>query len=212
MMTYLYALTEPDGEVRYIGKTATTVRHRLISHISEARRGGRSYKCNWIRSLLRAGAEPIMLQLHEVHGDGCLDESIVIAAFRSAGIRLTNATDGGEGRLGVKRTEAEKSFLSLFHKGRKISWGDKISAAKRGVKFSKEHCIKLSKAQRTSPNVKQARIAQRGEGNSRSVLTEVDIKNIRQDTRTNRAIAADFLVSQSHITMIKSRRAWAHVQ
>ena len=210
MMTYLYALTEPDGEVRYVGKTAVNVRRRLVSHISEARRGGRGHKCNWIRSLLLSDAEPIILHLHTVHGDGCRDESIVIAAFRAAGIRLTNATDGGEGRTGVKRTEAEKAFLSRLHKGREISWGAKISASKKGVKFSAEHCRKLSEAQRTSPKVKQAR--KRGEASHHAVLTESDVRNIRQDTRTHRLIAADFGVSQANVSLIKSRRKWAHVQ
>lgn len=43
---YVYALCEPDGSIFYIGKGAGD---RAFDHASEARRGGTSPKCQWIR-------------------------------------------------------------------------------------------------------------------------------------------------------------------
>lgn len=140
--------------MRYIGKTSGDIERRLVAHISEARRGGRNHKSRWVHSLLKRNEQPKILALITVDGDGCFDERCTIAAFRAAPfIRLANHTDGGEGRPGVRRTEAEKEFLSRLHKGRKITWGDKISAAKRGRKFTEAH--------------KEARYARHGEGLSR---------------------------------------------
>lgn len=149
--TTIYALTDEHDEVRYIGKTSMSPERRLVAHVSQARRAGRGHKSRWIRAMLRRGESPRLLELIVVDGDGCQDERIIIFAFRAAGVRLTNATDGGEGRVGARRTEAEKAFLSAFHKGRKITWGDKISAAKRGKKFSAAHRAALSAAQRGKP-------------------------------------------------------------
>jgi group I intron endonuclease len=47
--------------------------------------------------------------------------------------------------LGVSLSTREK--LSKAHKGRKVTWGDKISKSRQGIKFSDTHKENISKAQ-----------------------------------------------------------------
>ena len=49
-----------------------------------------------------------------------------------------------------------------------------------------------------------------GERNPRAKTTEAEIELIRRDGRSQREIAADFGLSQSHICAIKSGRFWKH--
>lgn len=90
----IYALTDASGDVRYIGKTVNA-RKRLSVHLSDARRGKRSYTCYWIRSMQTA---PIMRPLMVVEEyDGAEMERRAVAIYRQRGCRLTNVTIGGDG-------------------------------------------------------------------------------------------------------------------
>ncbi|NBJ13365.1 HNH endonuclease signature motif containing protein [Microvirga arsenatis] len=51
-----------------------------------------------------------------------------------------------------------------------------------------------------------------GFGGGRSVLTEDDVRAIRADTRTHKAIATAYGVASSTISMIKTGRNWAHIK
>lgn len=51
----------------------------------------------------------------------------------------------------------------------------------------------------------------RGERNGHAKLTDEQILSIRADTRTQRAIAADYHVSHPMVNKIKKRRNWRHI-
>lgn len=52
----IYALVEMDTlQFRYIGKTHKTIRARFSGHIAEAKSGGSTPKCQWIREMLEQG-------------------------------------------------------------------------------------------------------------------------------------------------------------
>lgn len=51
----------------------------------------------------------------------------------------------------------------------------------------------------------------KGEGLPQSKLTEADVVRIRSDNRLQKIIAADFGVSVTAISQVKSRKSWAHV-
>lgn len=51
----------------------------------------------------------------------------------------------------------------------------------------------------------------RGERQGASKLTEADVIAIRNDTRSQRKIAADYGVTQANIYFIIKRKSWAHV-
>jgi hypothetical protein len=121
MTTKIYALTESDGRIRYVGKTALSFSRRFSGHLYEARRGESGYKNNWIRSLLKKGLLPTITLLGEVEGDGCREEIAWIKYFRDEGVRLVNATDGGEGLKGYIATELTRQKISSGNKG-KTAW------------------------------------------------------------------------------------------
>lgn len=51
-----------------------------------------------------------------------------------------------------------------------------------------------------------------GQTHGMSKLTEDDVREIILDSRSQRAIAADFGIHQTNVSLIKRRKAWAHVE
>jgi len=123
----IYALRE-NGFVRYVGKTVKSLECRLGEHLTQARNGFLSHKCNWIRSMLSRGLSPTITVLEKVEGNGSAEERKWIAYFKSYGIKLTNLTDGGEGNLGWNPSPATRY---------------KIGSANRGVIFTPERRAKM---------------------------------------------------------------------
>lgn len=136
MKTKIYMLTDQDSNIRYIGKTVQPLSERLCAHIYEARGSNRRHKSNWIRLLIRGGNKPMIFLIEEVDGDGCKEEVEWIAHYKSLGLSLTNATDGGEWQLGQQP----------WNKGKKLSdeHRRKISEAHKGKKATPEQRAKLS--------------------------------------------------------------------
>lgn len=55
------------------------------------------------------------------------------------------------------------------------------------------------------------RFKPKGELNSSAVLSDADIRSIREDSRSTRRIAKDFGVSRTTISNIKQSKSWSHV-
>jgi hypothetical protein len=62
--------------------------------------------------------------------------------------KLVNMTDGGDGTYNVIVSDKTREKLKLANTNRFHDWGDKISASKKGIKFSEEHKLKLSEARK----------------------------------------------------------------
>ncbi len=135
MTTKIYVLCEPDGMIRYVGKTKNSLAHRLACHLLDSRRFHNNHKSNWIRSLVRIGYLPTITLIGEVEGNGNKEEIAWIKYYREEGLNLTNATEGGEG--GIFSKEVIKK-ISDSNKG-KASWA-------KGKHFSKDHCRKISES------------------------------------------------------------------
>jgi hypothetical protein len=104
-MTRIYVLRDPrTNEVRYVGKTVKKLHFRLAGHIYSSKTA-KTYRDNWIASLLAAGLRPIIEQIDSAGDDWAEREQYWIAHYRSAGARLANHTDGGEGVCGLVHTE-----------------------------------------------------------------------------------------------------------
>jgi len=58
---------------------------------------------------------------------------------------------------------------------------------------------------------KGRRVAARGERASKAKLTAKQVRAIRQDQRTLRAIAADYGIGHTSVLAIKQRKHWAHL-
>jgi hypothetical protein len=120
-----------------VGKTAYPLPVRLSQHLYDARCGKKRYLYNWIRSILSSGHIPIILLIGEAEGDGVKEEIAWIDYGRKEGWRLVNTTNGGEGILGYKHTKETRI---------------KMSIAKKGIRFSQEHCQKMSEIRKGKPN------------------------------------------------------------
>lgn len=115
----IYGLHDPGtGELRYVGKTITSLSLRLRRHVSGAYRVrddrvSNSHLSNWVRSL--SSAPRILPILEDVPiSDLNKREIEQIAKHRLDG-RLTNSADGGEGPTGVIRSPEVRARLSRAH-------------------------------------------------------------------------------------------------
>ena len=170
MKTKIYILCEPDGEIRYIGKTYKKLSRRLSQHLTLARSGKKNHRLDWIRSVLSKGYLPKIELIGEVDGSGSSEEVAWIAYGKQEGWRLVNETEGGEGVIGRSADALEK--MRAANIGRKISdyqkkriseanrvrivseeTRKKSSLANRGQTRSIETCLRISKAQKSSQAV-----------------------------------------------------------
>lgn len=96
----IYCLKEPDtGEIRYFGKTCQTVEKRFQAHL---RTPPNWHVSRWVQKLIRENKLPtyetLMTGLENWEANE--EEIASIAWGRKKGLRLTNATEGGDGGVG----------------------------------------------------------------------------------------------------------------
>ena len=107
----IYALCDPDtGDVRYIGRTSTTLYQRLYVHISSGRpnpsRNGTPKLRDWISELLEGGKKPSIVLLAECPSDRSSEtERQFILSYHRDGYNLLN-TRGKSGKI-AKAPERE---------------------------------------------------------------------------------------------------------
>ncbi len=120
--TTIYALTDPSGDVRYVGKTAKTAEERLTGHLQEAKSQDH-YRARWLKSLQRKGVQPGVIVLEVVEeADANSAERTWIAHFRRlVGKRLTNGTEGGTG--GRQSPEVNKKRIATMREKYKTQPG-----------------------------------------------------------------------------------------
>jgi hypothetical protein len=176
-MSVVYALCDPDTEeIRYIGKTMTSVARRLTGHRDCMRKGRQTHLYNWMRSLSR---DPVGRVLEEDPEDLVEAEIRWIAWGRSQGLRLTNLTDGGEGVPGRICSDATRAKISAANKGRKFppEFGQRHSEAIRGsvVPQERRDRISLSLKGRSISSEHRDRIGQSKKGHSVSDETRMKI-------------------------------------
>lgn len=112
---HIYILSDPrTGIARYVGKTVNP-KARLKSHIREPRRSHKNY---WVKSLLRAGFEPVMEIIEEVTEAQWEEaERFYCAFFRSVGGALLNQDIGGLSAKGM--SASAKATLKKASTGRR---------------------------------------------------------------------------------------------
>lgn len=145
MKTFIYTLSHPiTNEVRYVGKT-TNIKRRYYDHVY---RQSKTYKGNWINSLLKEGLKPVMNIIEECTDNWSEREQYWITQFTN----LTNGTSGGETFV---MTEAVKEKLRLANTGKNNpNYGKtaseetkkKLSLVHKDKVISQEHKEKLRSA------------------------------------------------------------------
>jgi len=111
----VYALLDPlTKEVRYIGKSMRGL-ERARSHFrpSVLSQPKRTHLLNWLRKLQKQNFVPEVVILEHCHDDEQLSERERwwIAFARGWGCRLTNVTDGGEGKSGFVYSDDLKNKM-----------------------------------------------------------------------------------------------------
>ena len=157
----IYCLTEPDGEIRYIGQTRQTLSKRLWGHINK-NKDSDTHKRRWLNKLEREGLKPNIKLIEECHSLKELNEREIfyIKKYRDDGYDLVNTSDGGTGgnhwenktkeeqdiirkklskvlkgkNKGKKRTEEEKENIRRKLTGRKNPEHSKRMKGKYGKK------------------------------------------------------------------------------
>lgn len=124
---FIYGLS-CDGQVRYVGKTTSTLRSRLLRHIREARSSspGARHVFDWIRSV---GYDIEIVSLEKDPPDLGAAEAAWIATLRAYGCDLTNVAAGGNGAVVYGRTPWNKGKRGVSEETRKRM---SESARKRG--------------------------------------------------------------------------------
>ena len=148
----IYGLTEPDGNIRYVGLSRCGLLRVKQHGYPSAVARQRPCAC-WIRSLRARGLDYGWTVLER-----CLDatrlpdaEQRWIRQLREAGADLLNCTDGGEGSPGMNAETRAK--LRAAHLGRKRpprspEWCERIAAAQRGKKRTPEQIERQAAALR----------------------------------------------------------------
>ena len=144
----IYGLYDPrSDELRYVGK-ASDFELRLYQHIKDAKAGQKTYRSNWIRSLLELGMIPaIKLLGYSTVNSWQEDEKAWIAKVKKEGANLTNLTEGGEGILGYNHSEETRNKISQAN----IESG-KVPPNWKGRKQSLEHIRKRVEARKKKGN------------------------------------------------------------
>lgn len=128
----IYGLKLNDSdEIKYIGRTGSNLKKRLASHFSDANKPKYNFKnVNWLRKY-KNNVEIVLIEDNiETSDEANLKEIEYIKLFRSFGANLNNTTKGGEGVVGMVRTEEYRKRLSDSLKGR-IVHNKGISIAKK---------------------------------------------------------------------------------
>ena len=112
----IYKLIDPlENSVKYIGWTHKPLEKRLQNHLSDARRGLKNHRCNWIRKLLLNGVYPIINIIEEVdYEERNRKEKYWISYYGRE--NLVNGTDGGEGVCGLLVSNDTRKKSSISHK------------------------------------------------------------------------------------------------
>lgn len=133
----IYKLIDPfTNEVRYVGKTEKSLKHRLSMHITTSiKNKNKTHKEAWITQVYNKGKRPIIELIEEVDfSDWQTKEIFWISQFNN----LTNICRGGLGGTGRVYTESEREEKSILIK-RLISEGKIIYTEERNKKISESH-------------------------------------------------------------------------
>lgn len=139
---FIYELIDPlTNKPRYIGKTSYSLYHRLQGHLLDK---GNNHKINWFKSLKKQNLIPKIQLIDEVEEkDWKFWEIYYISLYKSWGFNLINGSIGGEGSgRGWHHSEESKQKMSKPKHSEESK--RRIGNALKNIKFSKEHCQKMS--------------------------------------------------------------------
>ncbi len=140
---HIYVLKDPEtGEVRYVGKTKTSLKQRLYNHLGDKSTHHRS--C-WIKSLKNRNLKPVIESIELVSDETWAEREIYwIQYYKDLGAKLVNSNDGGKG--GHNPSAETRAKLSVVQRNMSAETRAKIGAARLGKKHTAESIAKMSAA------------------------------------------------------------------
>ena len=172
--TYIYSLSFPEGNIRYIGKSDEP-KKRLRNHIYEAKRNKwNSHKNNWIRQLLNEGNKPIIEILEEVEIEKWEDcEKYWINQIKALNFDLVNVNEGGSG---IKfHTNITRKLMSEQRKGKNIG--------KKGN--FKKGCVSWNKGLKLKTSLKKGKTFEEMYGKEKSELLKKENGLFKKGNKNN---------------------------
>lgn len=195
-----------DSGVRYVGQTVVSVQSRRHVHLwnsrEESSKSYRSYFSNWIRKHGEDNVEFFVLESDIPEEDIDLREDRWITELRKTGNNLTNIKRGGGQARGHKRPPHAKDMSGpnnpMYGKDR-----TEIMAYARSFQGPpSEETKAIWREQRA------------GEGNSRAVLTDEDVLELRAQEKRYGLFsewARKFGVSPQTIHSAYTGKTWKHL-
>lgn len=149
---YLANSNEPIN-IRYIGYTSKTLKHRLWHHLNTSKRLI-THRDKWVNKSINDGHTILIIPIEtNLSAEEAIKKEVYyIKKYRNEGYNLTNATDGGEGVVNPSLESRQK--ISEKNKGRQTRLGavlseetkEKIRQKRLGSKSSPETKKKISEA------------------------------------------------------------------
>lgn len=153
---FIYALCAPDGELRYIGQTITSLQQRNNKHISTAKFKTTHIQC-WVSGLVANNQFPEIKALMYLPAEELdANEISEISRQKALGARLVNIAEGG---AGMRNTPIETR--------------DKISKTLTGRKQSAETIAKRTATLKKvwmNPKLRELKSRQTSELNAKGVI------------------------------------------
>lgn len=173
----IYAHLDPvNNDVRYIGKSMFGL-ERAYSHwrpsVLKAQQA--SYHKNWIRKVIAGGHTPVVVVLERLD-QNCTNDELSereiwwIAFARAWSCRLTNVTDGGEGKSGYIYSPEQRVFMQQIQSAPGVQ--ARRSAAVKETLGSLDVIKKLCAFQ----NTPEAKARQKGAGAAHLQSAEIKKK------------------------------------
>jgi hypothetical protein len=177
----IYKLIDPISlEVRYVGKTEKTLKHRLSMHVTTSiKNKNKTHKEAWITGLSFIGLRPLIELIEEVNFEDWQEKEIYwITQFGN----LTNTCSGGIGGTGRVYSESERLHRSVTMK--KLIDEGKIDYTERALKISQSHKGKIL-SEVTKEKLRQCNL---GKKQSREQKLKTARKVLRIDKEGNKIV------------------------
>lgn len=210
----IYSLIDKNNpkDIRYIGLTKQTLLNRLKSHKRDKKN---LHKWHWMNKIGKDNIEITLLCSNLDLDEACNLEILLIKEYRELGYKLTNISNGGDSWKGTKLSPEHIWKISknhanvkgannpMFGKKHKKETIDKIKSTKKLVpyKFTEERILNMKEKSR-------------GEGNSKAILTEekvLDIRKLSSEGVQNYILAKKFNMNVPAIWKIVNRYTWKHI-
>jgi hypothetical protein len=216
MMAKIYRLVDPiTGEIKYIGKTHTSLSERLRNHINGAKRSSSpTRKEKWILELREKNIMPIIELIKDVDKSTWRDEERKwIQYAKDVGWPILNLKRGGDGYDNITHSDEFKMKLSRKMKGNKYGLGFKWTPEQREKMMAsrKEPWNKGKKGLYTKPDEfrKACSVWMSGEKHHQVKLSDARVIELRRRFNLGEKCAdlhKEFGITYSHCVRLATNK------